>query len=209
MICTKDNFCFHEPIFYRQIKLISYRSEFWHIRRKSAVLYSKWLFCQKNGVFMNHIIKLNFRWKNKMFSELFTTQKIEKKYMTFLTTQSLLGILIFRYTNRTKIETDMVFIPGTHPETSSNWSKKPEEPQERNVMKKCKSIQKDSLQVNRLFKLKRKNLKRHKILKSWMILFWICHKNVLSKIHIFWHSSNFLVHCEEYSNWYSKRVLDP
>ena len=63
-------------------------------------------------------------------------------------------------------------------------------------MKKCKSIQKDSLQVNRLFKSKRKNLKRHKILKSWMILFWICHKNVLSKIHIFWHSSNFLVHCE-------------
>ena len=62
--------------------------------------------------------------KEKTFSELFTTQKIEKKYMTFLTTQSLLGILIFRYTNHTKIETDMVFIPGTHPQTSSNWSKK-------------------------------------------------------------------------------------
>ena len=80
----------HESIFQLQIKLISYRSEFWHIRRKSAVLYSKWLFCQKNGVFMNHIIKLNFRWKNKMFSELFTTQKIEKKFVTFLTGQSLI-----------------------------------------------------------------------------------------------------------------------
>ena len=81
-------------------------------------------FVKKIGVFMNHIINLSFRWKNKFFSELFTTQKIEKKYMTFLTAQSLLGILIFRYTNRTKIETDMVFIPGTHPQTSSNWSKK-------------------------------------------------------------------------------------
>ena len=41
VICTKDNFCFHEPIFYRQIKLISYRSQFWHLRRKLALLLSK------------------------------------------------------------------------------------------------------------------------------------------------------------------------
>ena len=41
MICTKDNFCFHEPIFHRQIKLISYRSDFWQLRRKLALLFSK------------------------------------------------------------------------------------------------------------------------------------------------------------------------
>ena len=28
--CTKDNFCFHKPIFDKQVKLISYPSEFWH-----------------------------------------------------------------------------------------------------------------------------------------------------------------------------------
>ena len=41
MICAKDNFCFHEPIFHRQIKLISYRSDFWHLRRKLSLLFSK------------------------------------------------------------------------------------------------------------------------------------------------------------------------
>ena len=40
MICAKDNFCFHEPIFHRQIKLISYRSGFWDLRRKLALLFS-------------------------------------------------------------------------------------------------------------------------------------------------------------------------
>ena len=44
MTYKKDNFCFHESIFHRQIKLISYRSEFWQLRRKPALLFSKWLF---------------------------------------------------------------------------------------------------------------------------------------------------------------------
>ena len=44
----KDNFCFHESIFQWQIKLISYRSEFWDLRRKSAFILSKWLFFQNS-----------------------------------------------------------------------------------------------------------------------------------------------------------------
>ena len=44
----KDIFCFHESIFQWQIKLISYRSEFWHLRRKPALLFSKWPFFQNS-----------------------------------------------------------------------------------------------------------------------------------------------------------------
>ena len=43
----RGNICFHELIFHRQIRLISCRSEFWHFRRKTAVIFSKWLFFQK------------------------------------------------------------------------------------------------------------------------------------------------------------------
>ena len=39
-----DIFCFKESIFQWQIKLISYRSEFWLLRRKSAVIFSKLIF---------------------------------------------------------------------------------------------------------------------------------------------------------------------
>ena len=46
MICSKDNFCFHEPIFPRQIKVISYQSQFWGLRRKLALLFSKLQFFQ-------------------------------------------------------------------------------------------------------------------------------------------------------------------
>ena len=42
----KDNICFQKLIIQWQIKLISYRSEFWHLSRKSAVIFSKWLFWQ-------------------------------------------------------------------------------------------------------------------------------------------------------------------
>ena len=42
----KDNFYFQESIFQWQIKPISNRSEFWHLRRKSAVIFSKWLLFQ-------------------------------------------------------------------------------------------------------------------------------------------------------------------
>ena len=84
----------------------------------------------------------------------------------------VLGILIFRYTNLTKIGNDIVFIHGGHPQTSSNWSKNLEEPQERNIIKKCKSIQKNSLQVNRLFKSKRRNLFKN-VTRSWN-LGWFC-----------------------------------
>ena len=45
---TKDQYCFNESIFQWQIKLISYRSEFWHLRRKSAVVFLKWLFFQNS-----------------------------------------------------------------------------------------------------------------------------------------------------------------
>ena len=48
MTYTKDNFCFHESIFHRQIKLISYRSEFWRLRRKPAFLFSKQPFFQNS-----------------------------------------------------------------------------------------------------------------------------------------------------------------
>ncbi len=45
-----DIFCFHESIFQWQIKLISYRSDFWHLRRKSVVIFSKWMFFQNSLV---------------------------------------------------------------------------------------------------------------------------------------------------------------
>ena len=45
---TKDNFCFNESIFQWQIKLISHRSEFWQLRRKPAVIFSKWIFFQNS-----------------------------------------------------------------------------------------------------------------------------------------------------------------
>ena len=38
---SNTNFCFKESIFQWQFKLISYRSEFWLLRRKSAVIFSK------------------------------------------------------------------------------------------------------------------------------------------------------------------------
>ena len=48
MTYTKDNFFLHESIFQWQIKLISHQSEFWHLRRKPAVIFSKWLFFQNS-----------------------------------------------------------------------------------------------------------------------------------------------------------------
>ena len=44
MTYKKGNICFHELIFYRQIRLISCRSGFWHLRRKTAGIFSKWIF---------------------------------------------------------------------------------------------------------------------------------------------------------------------
>ena len=46
MTYKKGNVYFHDLIFYRQIRLISCRSDFWHLRRKTAVIFSKWLFFQ-------------------------------------------------------------------------------------------------------------------------------------------------------------------
>ena len=42
----KDNFCLHESIFQWHIKLFSSRSEFWQIRRKTVLIFSKLLFFQ-------------------------------------------------------------------------------------------------------------------------------------------------------------------
>ena len=50
MTYTKVNFCFHESIFQWQIKLISRRSQFWHLRRKTAVIFSKLQFFQNSLV---------------------------------------------------------------------------------------------------------------------------------------------------------------
>ena len=50
IIYSKDNFCFKESIFQWHFRLISYRSEFFHLRRKSAVIFSKWLFFQNSLV---------------------------------------------------------------------------------------------------------------------------------------------------------------
>ena len=47
---VKDNFCFHESIFQWQIKHISHRSEFQHLRQKPAVTFSKWL------IFKNYLV---------------------------------------------------------------------------------------------------------------------------------------------------------
>ena len=47
---SKDIFCFQESIFQWQISLISYRSGFWHLRRKPAVICSKCLFFQNSLV---------------------------------------------------------------------------------------------------------------------------------------------------------------
>ena len=43
-------FCFHESMFQWQIKDISHRSEFWHLRRKSVNISSKRLFFQNSLV---------------------------------------------------------------------------------------------------------------------------------------------------------------
>ena len=43
-------FCFHESMFQWQIKDISHRSEFWHLRRKSVDIFSKRLFFQNSLV---------------------------------------------------------------------------------------------------------------------------------------------------------------
>ena len=40
MTYKKGNICFHVLIFYRQIRLISCRSGFWHLRRKTALIFS-------------------------------------------------------------------------------------------------------------------------------------------------------------------------
>ena len=50
--CIKcwSTFCFHWPIFHEQIKLFSYRSQFWDLRRKSALIFSKGLFFQNSLV---------------------------------------------------------------------------------------------------------------------------------------------------------------
>ena len=45
---SKENLCFKLSIFQWQIKLNSYLSEFWHLRRKSAVISSRWLFSQNS-----------------------------------------------------------------------------------------------------------------------------------------------------------------
>ena len=55
---SKDIFCFQESIFQWQISLISYRSDFWHLRGKAAVIFSKCLFFQKKiGDIMSHTIR--------------------------------------------------------------------------------------------------------------------------------------------------------
>ena len=56
----KDNFCFHGSIFQWQIKHISHRSELWHLRRKSAVIFSKWLFFQ-NSLMISWIFRILFQ----------------------------------------------------------------------------------------------------------------------------------------------------
>ena len=60
---TKDNFCFHESIFQWQIKHISHQSEFWHLRRKSAIIFQKWLFFSKFFGNYQYIIMLNALYK--------------------------------------------------------------------------------------------------------------------------------------------------
>ena len=50
MTYTKCNFCSHESIFQREIKLISYRSNFSHLTRKPALKFLKWLFFQNSLV---------------------------------------------------------------------------------------------------------------------------------------------------------------
>ena len=47
---SKDIFCFHESIFQWHNELISHRSQVWHLRRKTAVIFSKWMFFQNSLV---------------------------------------------------------------------------------------------------------------------------------------------------------------
>ena len=46
----KDIFHFHESIFQWHNKLISHRSQFWHLRKKPAVIFSKRMFFQNSLV---------------------------------------------------------------------------------------------------------------------------------------------------------------
>ena len=45
---TKDIFCLHELIFQWHNKLISHQGQFWHLRRKAAVIFSKRMFFQNS-----------------------------------------------------------------------------------------------------------------------------------------------------------------
>ena len=53
----KDNFCFYESMLQWQIKLISHRSGFWHLRKNTALILSKCLFFQNSLGLSWHIIR--------------------------------------------------------------------------------------------------------------------------------------------------------
>ena len=80
---SKDTFCFQESIFQWQISLISYRSKFWYLRGKPAVIFSKCLFFQNSLVIPWAIISSKMQEKNKHFFKLLIThcrKKLRERY---------------------------------------------------------------------------------------------------------------------------------
>ena len=86
MTYTKENFCFHKSIFQWQIKLVSHRREFWYLRRKTAVTFSKWLF------FQNSLAMSWATWSDKMQAKKWT------RFLIFLLRKNSIQIcIVFKF----------------------------------------------------------------------------------------------------------------
>ena len=87
-----DIFCSHVSIFQWQIKLTSHRSQFWHLRRKMVVIFSKIDILKK--FFDEFMTTLSCKMQvKKIISELFTIKNFDYRIVTFLPGQSLCWFL--------------------------------------------------------------------------------------------------------------------
>ena len=85
----KDNFCLHESIFQWEIKHISHQSEFWHLRRKAAVIFWIWTFFQ-NSLVISYCIKLGkMQVEEWIIFELFISGKFDNTFVWFILNKSL------------------------------------------------------------------------------------------------------------------------
>ena len=71
------------------ISRVFHQSEFWHLRGKLALIFSKWIFFQNSLVISSATQYCKMQVKNKIFSEVFTKRTIELKIVTFFAAQFL------------------------------------------------------------------------------------------------------------------------